>query len=259
MKIIITMTSYPKRIQYVGKAIFRFFKTQTVKPDVFYLWLAEAEFPNKEKDLPEDLITICSAFNVKIKWTKENEYCFKRWYIYPEHYEDFVISIDDDPIYQSNLIELALKYNAIFPNTVFAIPNIGYRRVYKNSIHNDMNFHNSDKPDFQFAFCGQCIIPPKCFPMNGFTDEMNKIRKQICPICDECWFNPWFVLNGIKQYHIKEMNVKDSDFSMKDALWPKFNEGGAINKRDKQLYEVLKYFPNLMKKWKEIFPGYIID
>ena len=96
MKIVITMTSWTKRIQYVAKTIYYFLKTQTVKPDMFYLWLAEDEFPNKEKDLPEDLLTICSVFNVQIKWTKYNEYAFKRWYVYPKHNDDLVISIDDD-------------------------------------------------------------------------------------------------------------------------------------------------------------------
>ena len=43
------MTSWTKRINCVARSIYYFMKTQTVKPDLFYLWLAEEEFPNKEK------------------------------------------------------------------------------------------------------------------------------------------------------------------------------------------------------------------
>ena len=250
------MTSYPGRIKYVAKAIYRFIKTQTVKPDYFYLWLAEQEFPNKEKDLPEDLLLICEALDVKICWTKENEYCFKRWYIYPTHFNDYVFSIDDDNIYQKDLIEQCLKINKEFPNTIITIPNLGYCRIYRNSIHNEQIFFNSDEPDYRFSFCGQCFIPPGCFPLNGFTPELNKIRKEICPVCDESWFNPWLIYNGVKSYHPKQLKAIDSSYSNTNALWRKFNEGGRLNKRDKQLYIVLNNFPTLMSKWKETFPTY---
>ena len=56
MQTIVTMTSWSGRIEHVGSSIFRFFKTQTKLPDIFYLWLSEEEFPNKENDLPKDLL-----------------------------------------------------------------------------------------------------------------------------------------------------------------------------------------------------------
>jgi hypothetical protein len=58
MKTVITMTTWSKRIQFTARAIYRFLKTQIVKPDLFYLWLAEEEFPNREADLPENLLAI---------------------------------------------------------------------------------------------------------------------------------------------------------------------------------------------------------
>ena len=96
MKIVLTMTSWVKRINHVAKSIYRFLQTQTIKPDYCYLWLAEEEFPNRENDLPHELLLVCEALNVRICWTKYNEYAFKRWYVYPKHNDDLVISIDDD-------------------------------------------------------------------------------------------------------------------------------------------------------------------
>ncbi|WP_291631455.1 hypothetical protein [Clostridium sp.] len=102
MKTVVTMTSWTKRINCVARSIYYFMKTQTVKPDLFYLWLAEEEFPNKEKDLPNDLLMIIEGLHITLKWIKKNTYCHKRWNVYPEHMEDLVISIDDDVIYNSN-------------------------------------------------------------------------------------------------------------------------------------------------------------
>ena len=73
--IVITMTSWTGRIQHVSRAIYNFFKTQTKKPDLFYLFLSIEEFKNKESDLPQDLKLIINAYNIKLMWTKENEYC----------------------------------------------------------------------------------------------------------------------------------------------------------------------------------------
>ena len=55
MSTVITMTSWKQRIASVGQCIWMFYKVQCKKPDVFYLILSEAEFPNKERDLPRNL------------------------------------------------------------------------------------------------------------------------------------------------------------------------------------------------------------
>ena len=78
-RIIVSMTSYPGRITNVRKAIYYLLTKQTVKPDEIHLWLAEPEFPNREKDLPEDLnniIEVCD--NVFLHWLPKNTYCHKR-------------------------------------------------------------------------------------------------------------------------------------------------------------------------------------
>ena len=54
-KVVVTMTSWPKRIgncHWVVKSILN----NTVKPDAVYLNLSVAEFPNKDADLPKDLV-----------------------------------------------------------------------------------------------------------------------------------------------------------------------------------------------------------
>lgn len=63
-RVIVSMTSYPARISNVGKSIYLLLTKQIRKPDEIHLWLAEPEFPNKEKDLPQDLQAMLNVDNV---------------------------------------------------------------------------------------------------------------------------------------------------------------------------------------------------
>lgn len=56
-KIIVSLTSFPARINIVVKTI-KTLLTQTLKPDAVILWLAPEQFPNGEKDLPQELLDL---------------------------------------------------------------------------------------------------------------------------------------------------------------------------------------------------------
>lgn len=105
MSTVITMTSYPKRINEVAKFIYKFMNTQIKKPDYFYLWLSTVEFPNKENDLPNELLLVAEAYDIKISWVEYNDGCMKRWNVYPKHFNDTVAAIDEDNFYDIHLVE----------------------------------------------------------------------------------------------------------------------------------------------------------
>lgn len=251
------MTSWTKRIQYVAKAIFRFMKTQTVKPDIFYLWLAEEEFPHKEKDLPSELLIVCEAFNIQLKWTKDNEYAFKRYHVYPMHYDDLVIVIDEDQIYDKDLIKDAKEkhydsntsyniFSGITLNIEYDGSGIGYKRIKMNS----------DKPSLFGNLNGCHIYPPKTFPLEAITPENEKIRKIICKKCDESWILPWIkFIDGKTTYLNTKSKVNLIPEDKSTAMHTSFTKviNGA-RKRDIQLYFVLRTFPKLMEKWKKLYP-----
>ena len=262
MKTVITMTSWTKRIHYVAKAIYRFLKTQTVKPDVFYLWLAEEEFPNKEKDLPDDLLMICSAFNIQIKWTKDNEYCFKRWYVFPEHYTDLVISIDDDVIYDTTIIEKCLleyKHNPIpqvidYPGwscEVSITDGIKYtltKKIVKSSVKN--------------YFIGQCAFTPFSFPLETLEEKNIELRKKICPKCDESFLHPYLIKNNIPitmlfgTKCIEEQELQKTGIR-NDLHYNLVNVNGKqYKKADLYKLKVLQTIPELQESWLKVFPDY---
>lgn len=87
---------------------------QTLKPNLITLTLSEDEFPNKEKDLPEDLILLYNSIpNFEIQWVKENTKAFKK--LIPTLYkyrqlDCWICTIDDDWYYSENYIKDLVTY-----------------------------------------------------------------------------------------------------------------------------------------------------
>lgn len=251
MKTVITMTSWTKRIGYVAKAIYHFLSTQTVKPDLFYLWLAEEEFTNKEKDLPEDLLLICNTFNVQICWTKENEFCHKRWYVYPKHYEDLVISIDDDVFYDTNLIETAIEFSKKYTKCIINSGDYLYPALnYNKSIDRKFIKADLDTPSHNIQLCGQCIILPNSFPLEALSEDNVILRKEFCSVCDECWLTP-FIHNSDTKIMIHKWNSRVIPNTQDSCTWKKITKIKSL-----QLYLALRCNDSNLKNWKKLYPNF---
>lgn len=68
--LIISLTSFPARISTLHITISSLL-CQTKKPNMIILQLSEDEFPNKENDLPENLLKL-KEFGLTINWNKGN-------------------------------------------------------------------------------------------------------------------------------------------------------------------------------------------
>lgn len=176
MKTVVTMTCWTKRINQMPFFLDYFFATQTKKPDLFYLWLATEEFP--DHILPLELLVAIQKYDIILKWIEKNEYVHKRWRVYPEHFEDVVISLDEDRKYPNDLVEQSVNCKYI---TNLYIPRV------------EQKYENID-----LGFCGQCIIPPKTFPMEAYNIKYLNDRLEYSPKSDECWLNLFLLKNNIK-------------------------------------------------------------
>lgn len=103
-RIIVTMTSWKKRIKYV-KHVVQLMKQQTLKPYKIILNLSSDEFINKNKDLPVDLLNeIDDTF--EIFWVKENTKVYKKVFpTFDRFPNDIIVSVDDDIEYPLYFIE----------------------------------------------------------------------------------------------------------------------------------------------------------
>lgn len=111
-EIIVSMTSWKKRINNVAKVVFSIL-INSVKPDKIICNLSTDEFPKKEKELPENLLLLQETTCLEINWVKENTKTFKK--IIPTLQKNFgkdyyLFSIDDDELYEEDYIKTGIKY-----------------------------------------------------------------------------------------------------------------------------------------------------
>lgn len=172
--LVVTMTSWPKRIHNVIKVCDSIFRN-TVQPDRVYLNLSVEEFPNKTKDLPLDLTMFINA-NQKlyINWVDgPNTRSFKKIVPILQYLnsDDLIISADDDFTFPLDLIESRLTdfriYNCQHPVT----PN---RFNYVNKSAAKLNFYMSPTSIFtkQMLACWETWYTPELIELNE-DDRVN--------------------------------------------------------------------------------------
>lgn len=257
-RIIVSMTSYPKRITNVGKAIFFLLTKQTVKPDEIHLWLSTEEFPNKEKNLPLDLQQLLENNAATIHWLPKNTYVHKRHeYFKIAQDNDLVFLIDDDVRYADNLIENVMNVHKKFNNCIVCYNRYpkheyrGRRIIYGPNIVAGVPLTNVDR------WCGQSMIPAKIYPKECLSEENQTIRDKVDPVSDECWLQPWIVYNDIPIFHLNYGWGIDIDPKIKKEQgivgWSHQRETNGLERRDNWLYGVLSSIPKLLEKYQRLF------
>lgn len=119
-KIVVSLTSYPKRIEIVDKVIESLLK-QRIPADEIILYLSIEEFPDKWNSLPERLLKLTTNGVFKIEWVEGNLKSHKKYfYALQNNKENIVITVDDDVIYSSLLISDFIYGHDKFPNAVLA-------------------------------------------------------------------------------------------------------------------------------------------
>lgn len=152
-KCVISMTSWIKRIHTVGKSIYALWKTCPGFHIV--LNLTTVEFPNKEKDLPEDLRLMLAKKMFEILWIKNDYKVLMKTLFAIDKYRNVpVVSADDDNYpkfnYPEELYQEWLKDKSYF---------ISYwGRPYNNTMHLGGNF--TITPPYAYGEYGvKCLCP----------------------------------------------------------------------------------------------------
>ena len=172
-EVVITMTSWKKRINDVSKTIYSLLRN-TYKPRSIELNLAEEEFPLKEKELPEDLLLLKNDGLVNINWCYRNVKTFKK--VLPtvlKYYDEkdlLIMSADDDVEYQPDIIEKFVELHKKNPDAFIAFRNQqgefrgqpctnGGATLYKVSFFSDIFFKipecviQTNEDDWWYSYC----------------------------------------------------------------------------------------------------------
>lgn len=250
-ELIVSLTTYGKRIQTVSTTIESIMQG-TIKPNRIVLWLDKEP---ENTDLPVTLEKQKER-GLEIYFTDENIRSYTKLIptlkMYPNAY---IITIDDDAIYNYNLVENLLRETKKFPKHIIAnrvhqilldekgdlLP---YRKWLWGKTMNPISSRNF------LTGVGGVIYPPHCFDSEIFNKD---VYCDISKYNDDIWFFAMALKNGVL--------VKKADVVTPSGLMYLLNEDvqdvglcqsnvfAENNRNDKQLkavfdkynlYELLK-------------------
>ena len=259
-RVIVSMTSYPGRICNVGIAIYFLLTRQTRKADEIHLWLAEPEFPSREKDLPQDLNSILEACDdvVFLHWLPKNAYCHKRHEIFHSAKPgDCIFIIDDDTYYADNLIETVMGVHMKYPEAI-----ISYNVASCHKYQGKHMLYPESPVGGPYVNLGR-INGNSMFPFNAMPKEVYdlsnvEIRDRCTPICDESWITPWLVYHDVPIIWLNfgwGTEINPNRVKMWQGLVSQTHkiEANGLERRDNWLANVLDSFPEIKEKYERLF------
>ena len=243
--LIISLTSYPARINTVNKTISTLIN-QTIRAEKVILWLADEQFPNKEKDLPPQLLDLTKK-GLTIGWYKDIKSYKKLIPALKEYPQAIIVTADDDILYKNNWLEQLYSAYIKEPEYIHC-HRAHYITFEKNEISPYKKWKQNIpkfKPSFNNFFTGSggILYPPNCFHKDVLREDL---FMELCPNADDIWFWAMCILND-KKINIATgaQPLKLVDGTQEEALWySNMNEG----QNDIQLKKVTEHYPEILEK-----------
>ncbi|MBR2028418.1 MAG: hypothetical protein IKA10_05480 [Oscillospiraceae bacterium] len=237
----VSLTSFPARIGFVPQVI-NSILAQSVKPDRILLWLGEGQFPNKEKDLPAELVALKEK-GLEIMWFDDIRPHKKYFYTMQKYPDDITITVDDDVVYRSDTVETLLKSYKRFPFAVSCLRahqitfggdgTINGYRLWKRGVKN-VHYPNHA---LLAVGVGGVLYPPRWFD-NALFDKDFIINN--CINADDLWLKANEVAGNVPVVlAAPSEDVKNIRGSQDEALY-KSNDFNDVN--DVQFAAILKHF-----------------
>ena len=256
-EIILSLTSYPARMYDIHYTIYSLL-TQTLKPNKIILYLGEDKFPNRDKDLPKNLLEF-TKYGLEIRYTKDLKSFTKLIPALKEYPNSIIITADDDIFYPQNWLDKL--YNCWKNNKdcvvchrahKVEIDNMKIAPYYKWKkciTENKSSFYNF------FTGVGGVLYPPNCFYKDIDNEEL---FMKLAPNADDIWFWAMAVLNDTKRKQVNnyQMDIllinpaRERNIINESCLW-KINCVNSNNQNQIQLDNVINYYPQIMEKLLE--------
>ena len=248
-RIIVSLTSFPERMYDLKYCLYSLLN-QTLKPDEIVLWLTNEEFPNKEKDIPKDILKLKSN-GLSIKWAENMRSYTKLIPSLKEYPNDIIITVDDDIFYNEDLIENLYHDHLNYPNDIICarsrkieIENGEFADYSKWNITNEQQ--DSSYLNFLTGVGGVL------YPISSFNDLVLNydLAKELCPSADDIWFWGMAILNYTKIRVIENCTpvltcvnpAREMNLLNEKTLWSSNASGG----NDVQLVKFLEHYPMIV-------------
>ena len=247
--VIISFTSFPARIKTVHLVVDSLFK-QTIKPDRIILWLAESQFPRKEKELPKELLAQKKR-GLEIRWCEDIRSYKKLIPALKLFPNAVIVTIDDDNVFDKDWLKILYSAYLNNPNCIVC------HRITKFVLNEEDEFEiitsgrqYYHQPSFlnKLVGAGGVLYPPHSL----YKDITNQdLFMSLAPTNDDQWF--WFmgILNGFRVKVADGAQIKLNPISgTQEVALSNINDHGE-NLFWKQFNELIKYYPKVKDVLKQ--------
>jgi hypothetical protein len=249
VELIVSLTSYPARMSKIHYTLFSLLN-QTKKPDKIILWLGNDKFPNRESDLPDNVIQL-QKFGIQIEWCNDLRSYTKLIPAYKKYPETVIVTADDDVYYSEKWLEYL--YNAYLADKKVIHCHRGLQVSYKNKtiepLYTWKKCVSSEKSYTTFLQGIYGVLYP---PHSLYKDAINSgLFLKLAPTDDDTWFWAMAVMNKTKiksmPFFIKRNKytdpVKEFDPKRTDTLhYINHFEGQS----EIQLNNIINHYPDLL-------------
>lgn len=257
--LIVSLTSFPARIEYVHIPI-ESMLMQSVKPDMIILWLAETQFPNKEKDLPQELLDL-TQYGLSIEWCDDIRSYKKLVPTIEKYPEAAVITIDDDLYYSPKIIEKLVSSSKLKEKTISC-----HRAQRIEKAEGDCDIRKFVRKDIWCPYPRPSFLNQLTggagtyFPAHSLYKDVvdRKLFMNLAPTNDDIWFWAMAVLGGYRCNVVKRREkflypVKNSQHE--GIALNHYNNHGSMPVYE-QMQNIFNHYPQLIEilnnEWKVV-------
>lgn len=246
--IVVSLTSIPSRIHAVPFVVDALLN-QTMLPDKIILYLNADEF--KDTKFPEELI-LQQQLGLEIKYCDNLKPHKKYFYTMQAYPEDIVITVDDDLVYNVDLIEKLYKSYLLHPHAVSAMRARLITFDENNKLNpycywpliNDKNWVGKELMSLLSTTGAGTLFPPHCLHVETF----HKANLQgNCLEADDLWLKVMEVMQRTPVVLVThKFKLVTLQGTQENTLFMK-NKSGNNDKQMQKILAIYNNYPNSTK------------
>lgn len=243
-KVIISLTSYGRRVKDILPYTIHSLLRQSYKPDAVILWL---DYDNwNDGNIPQKLKAL-QAKGLTIRYCKDIKSYKKHILSLTEFPDDIIITTDDDFYYSQDFIKRLMDAYEKDPNRVYT--HRAHRPIFKNDTlmpydqWEKLIYNKTNYPIFPTTG-GGCLFQKRLLHHDVLKEEL---FTKLCPTADDVWF---YFMAILQRTPITVLPFKEFTMIPLDTFYQISHENsslqqqnrGTLSLNDKQIKQMMEHY-----------------
>lgn len=244
-KLIVSLTSYGRRVNSVAPYTIMSLLRQNYKPDKIILWLDSDNW--NDNNLPSNIKKLKSK-GLDVRFCPDYKSYKKLIPAISEFPDDLIFTADDDIYYAPDTIEVLMQKYKENPNRIYGCR--GHQWKVDNHNNQIVSYSKITRLDKNTANrfvlltgCGGCLYQRRLLYKD--IDDSSLFMK-LAPNADDLWF---FFMEYLQGTVIEFVPTKNKGIISMDAFYQHFHKGSSLsqfncgqNQNDIQAHNIVKYY-----------------